>query len=441
MRPFSVFVLFFVAAAFLPISAEEADVVAKANERRLETIRYGTDAELGALIEDLSKAKIDDLDPELVKLLDKTKSVKIADAILGYLADGKKKGGEKKTLDLMENRAQEANSNVDSAIRYASAIGLKKAAAQLRDILDAEESRFNVAAARALGSCGSASDAAYLVDYLEKSDPPDPVIAEIIYALGEIRSDKATKYLIGLTESDAKSVRKIAALEALGKIADDAALTDILDALGDDDANVRASALSALAAYKGKKVETAVVSSFRDSYYKVRLAAAKAAAARKIEDAVPFLKYRAERDEVVAVREESIKALGEIGNPQALETLKSLFTEKNTADRLRSAAARALLAASADTYGGDVLAAMEKAKTEKKMPLYHSLAKAVSETKSPALEDAAKAFLASGDIIDKNYGLDLVILNGYSSLKDTIETLADDKNESLARKARKALGR
>jgi len=43
--------------------------------------------------------------------------------------------------------------------------------------------------------------------------------------------------------------------------------------------------------------------------------------------------------------------------------------------------------------------------------------------------------------VDKHYGLDLVILNGYSSARDLMEPLANDANATLARKARQALGR
>jgi hypothetical protein len=73
---------------------------------------------------------------------------------------------------------------VDSAIRYLAGIKHRKAAPLLRDILDAEEERFSAAAARALGYCGDAEDALYLVQYRRDRDTPDAVAGEIIFAWG-----------------------------------------------------------------------------------------------------------------------------------------------------------------------------------------------------------------------------------------------------------------
>jgi len=316
--------------------AEEEDSVAKLDAARRETIKFGTDAEIMNLLAALESEKLDYLDAELIGLLNASRGVKMVDSLLSYFTKAKRPGGEKKALDILENRDREANSNVFSAISYLSANKSAAASAHLRSILEAEESRFAAAAARALGQTGSDKDAEFLVRYVEDYSPADSLIAEIIFALGELKSKKATDYLLGLAASeDTKPVRKMSALEALGKIGDKEAVDGILAALREQDANVRASAISALGSFSGRKVDEALVESFRDSFHKVRVAAAQAVGERKLAQAIPFLKFRAERDEVPAVREECVKALGKIGTKEALGVLSALFADKKTPERSR----------------------------------------------------------------------------------------------------------
>ncbi|MFA6508407.1 MAG: HEAT repeat domain-containing protein [Treponemataceae bacterium] len=421
--------------------AEETDPIATQNASRRDTIRYGTDAELLALIGVLENEENTSLDADLIALLKNAGGVKFVDAVFAYLTKGKKEGGENRALQILQNRDKEANSNIDSALQYLSSVKNKKASTALREILETEDARFSTAAARALGACGNEEDADYLVKYGKERTLTDALTAEIIYSLGEIKSKRATDFLTGiLSNPDSKSSKKIGALEALGKIADQNSLEPILDSLRDLDANVRSYAVTALSSFSGNKTEKALIEAFRDSYYKVRIAAAKAAGERKLAEAIPYLKFRAERDEIVSVKEAALSALGSIGSGEALEIIFSLFSEKKTADRLRITSAKAMLEKAPDKYITAVIAAMEQAKAEKKMLLYHGLAKIISMTKTPNLEEQTRRFLSSNDTIDKMYGLDLTILNRYEGVKELVRALEKGANTALLRKIKLALG-
>lgn len=430
-------------AVALSVFAEEKDPIATQKKARSDTIRYGTDAELISLITALESEKNISFDAELVELLEKETGTKFVETVLSYLSRQKKEGGEERALRILKNRDTEANSTIDSAIQYLSAMKYKKAASILRDILEAEDVRFGNAAARALGSCGDEADVEFLLSYEDKHTSSDALIGDIIYALGELQSRKATAYLTGiLSDADAKTFKKIAALEALEKIKDGKALDPILGALKQQDANVRSYAVAALTSFTGAKAEEAIIESFRDSFYKVRIAASKAAGEKKIKKAVPYLQYRAERDEVPAVKIAAVEALGEIGNTEALDILSNIFSEKKTADQLRISASKALLEKAAEKQYASIIAAMELAKSEKKMPLYHGLAKVLSTVRSDSLETLSKKFLSSPDIVDKMYGLDLVILNRFKSesVKELVKGLEKGANPAMARKVKEALG-
>lgn len=157
-------------------------------------------------------------------------------------------------------------------------------------------------------------------------------------------------------------------------------------------------------------------------------------------EAVRYLRYRAERDEVPAVREDAIRALGKIGNGEAMDNVRSIFDEKKNADRLRIVAAETLLQREGRDEASGIVAALEDAQKKKMKALYNGLLKALSAAKSPALEDLARRLLGSDEITDKLYGLDLIRGNDFRSLADEVKKLSEDeKNATLSRRAKDVL--
>ncbi len=420
-----------------------APTAAEIEARRRDTIRYGTDAEILKLVIDLEAEKTDYLDDELLRVLEATKNGKIASSVFGFFARKKNATAESRALRILRERDQEANEAVDAAIGYLGDIASREAPAPLREILDAEETRFQDGAVRALGKTGgddADGNAAFLLSYFEDREIGEGVKQSIIGALGALGSKKATPFLSDLARNgDEKAVRRMAALESIGKIGDPEALEAVLEALGTGDPNVRAVAVATLGPFTGEKVDSAILEAFRDSFYKTRSAAAKAAGERKLEAAVSYLRYRAERDEVAAVRDDAIRALGKIGSAPALQNVREVFDEKKNPDRARVVAAETLLASGSGESALAVVAALEEAKSQKRTALANGLLKALAAAKSPDLEDFARRLLGSADLTDKLYALDLVRGNKFRALSDDVAKLTEDKNAAVSRRARDVL--
>jgi HEAT repeat protein len=413
-------------------------------ERRREIIRYGTDAEILKLVTDLETEKAEYLDDELLAVLESTKNGKIISTVFGFFGRRKITPAEPRAIRTIRDRDMEANEAVEAAIDYLGRIASKEAPAALKEVLESEEARFMESAVRALGRSGGGEvadeNAAYLLSYYEEREPSDGLKQVIVSALGELRSKAATAFLSDLARNgDEKAVRRMAALEAIGMIGDPEGLDAVLESLTASDANVRAVAVGALGPFSGDKVDGAILEAFRDSFYKARSAAAKAAGQRKLEAAIQYLRYRAERDEVPAVREDAIRALGAIGSASALDAVRSIFNEKKQIDRVRIAAAATLLEHDEAGSANGIVAALDEAKKQKRTALYNGLLKALSEGKSQGLEDFTRRLLGSEDITDKLYGLDLAKGNGFRSLESEIKKLAEDKNLTLSLRAQDVL--
>jgi len=180
---------------------------------------------------------------------------------------------------------------------------------------------------------------------------------------------------------------------------------------------------------------------FRDSYYRTRIAAAQASRERRFEAAVPYLRYRAERDDVPNVKDEAIRALGAIANEEAVSILGSLFSERRNSDRVRLLAAEMLMKSSPDGNFSRLIIELDEAKTRNQTALYNGLLKVIGETVISGdrtdMENITRRFLRSGTIIEKSYGLDMAVNNNLDMLCEEIKALFADRNESLARKARR----
>ncbi|MDR1326568.1 MAG: HEAT repeat domain-containing protein [Treponema sp.] len=428
-----------------------ADTAQAEEARRLDTIRYGTEAEIAALIQTLKSETNADiggvLDDALIAVTQNTRNQNILSGVLSFFGARGKQGLEERAVRAIEERDEEANATVIAALDYLGKVKAASAIPTLKAILDANEAHFTNSAIRALGRAtsdgGAAGDDAtkYLLDYYEYQNPTDESRREIVVAIGETGSKTALPVLINIVENDAeRPTVRMAALDTLAKLKDDSALDAILSATSASDTNVRASAIAALGPFSGVQVEDAILEGFRDSYYRTRIGAAKAAGERKLAGAVPYLRFRAERDDVATVKEEAIRALGAIGNSEAMGVLSDFFLNRKMAERTRLLSAEMLIKNDADAYVEQLITELEEANKSHYTSLYNGFLRVLGMVKTPKVEEITRRFLSSGGVLEKSYALDIAVNNSFTSLVEPIRAVASDtKNSGLSRKAKTTL--
>jgi len=420
-------------------------------EQRLQIIRYGTDTEIANLIKILRNEQPSgpitatagpetQMDKELFTLVEKTKNRAILSGVFGYFSDREIGGLEKRALAVIKDRDYEAAETIIAAIYYLGKLRADGAGQLLMDIMNGEESRFLSVAIRSLGQIGEkynpAETAKYLLDYYASHELGDENRRLLVAAVGDTKAKEGASFLISIAENeDERATLRVAALEALAKIADLSVLPALISAVSSKDPNVRASAVGSLGPFSGEEVDTAIMEAFRDSFYRTRIAAAKAAGERKLVVSVPFLRFRCENDEVPAVRDEAIKALGFIGGNEAEQVLVELFKERKNNDRIRINAGEMLLTKGFADYASDVIIELEDAKKKNQTALYNGFLRILGEAKSPKLEDLARRFFAAGGVVEKSYALDFCSRNNFRSLVDEVRKLTDTKNGSLSKKS------
>lgn len=161
-----------------------------------------------------------------------------------------------------------------------------------------------VMAAKAILSLDPAESAAALLPLLNDKD--EFVRREVAYALGQTRSRTATSALSELLLNDKEAGVRGAAAVALGRIADETGVVALASTLAPE--------LSAPAKSKRKREENEFV----------LRAAAEALGKIKSRTGVPALLSAVSNEKFpVDVRREAVRALGSIGDPSAIPTLKT----------------------------------------------------------------------------------------------------------------------
>ena len=446
MRPIGFLLTIFLFASPAIFSQESS--ASTANQRYINTIRYGTETEIANLIQTLKNENDASLDSELLNLAVTAKNKNILTGILNFFADRQKKGLEDRAMALIQERDYEANETIYAAIDYLGKVNAIQSVSTLTELINSGEARFLNNAIRALGRVGKGDEnaadeaAEFLTNYYRDGNPSSENEREIIVALGETGSSSGVEFLSGIaSNTDTRMVLRMAALDSLGKIGDPAGLRAIIDAVSTTDPNVRASAIGALGPFSGEETDRAILEGLRDSYYRTRIGAAQAAGKRKMEAAVPFLSFRAENDDVPTAKDEAIKALGAIWNSEAVSTLDSLFFDRKLSDRVRLLAGEMLLTNDAAAYSARAIVEMEDARTRNQTALYNGFLRILSPGVSRDLETIARRFLTSGSVIEKSYALDIAVNNNFVSLEPEIRACLDDRrnNASLIRKAQMTL--
>ncbi|MDR0759854.1 MAG: HEAT repeat domain-containing protein [Treponema sp.] len=419
-------------------------------EQRLDTIRLGTENEIAALVQTLKSENADYLDEALIELVKNTMNRNILSGVFSFFGERERAGLEDRAFRALKEWDMEAADTVLTAIDYLGKLKVEAAIDPLKALLDSEERRFMAAAFRSLGRIGGGVSAItpteaegiaeYLIDYYTNRNPGDENRRDIIVALGETGSPAGIAFLSEIAENtDERAPLRMAALEALSKIKDPAGLDAVLAGVASQDPNVRAAAVGALGPFESPEVTAAILEAFRDSFYRTRIGAARAAGTRKLEAAVPYLTYRAERDDVPQVKDEAVKALGAIGTREAETVLASFFEERKNSDRLRILAAEMLMKDHAETYAEKLVAEMDDAKGRNQTALYNGFLRAIGSAKAPSLEAVTRRFFASGGAIEKSYALDMMANNEFRGLIEEVRALTDPKNGNLSHKAQVTL--
>ena len=439
---------FLVVACFLlmqlhtPLHAQETEdekeEIRSISAERRELLLYGIDSQVIELVGKLIEEKNDILAGEVLATFKLTLNPKVKSKILEYFTEIDFAGARAEALEIIDT-PEESSELVIGAIRYLTEEPTAELAEHFLTLVNAENQEIARAAIKGIGLTENAESAEVLLGLLDDSDYPADLKSEIIIALGDLKNPVAVTRLLEILEDENEDVTwRRYACASLGKIADPTALPVIEKVLYDDDAMLRSYAVGSLNFFSDERVVDLLAAALKDSFWRVRVSAAKSLGALGNPEAVPILVFKAERDPEMNVRNEAVRALGEIANSEALEALREIYGSDHSPHVLRVTSAEILaekdLAKSLDLFksvidkhwGKDTTRILEKTAL--------ILSRTESRTESASLESFYARFIESGELVIMIYGIRGIAKNKLSSLSSTVEELSGEGNHRTIRK-------
>jgi len=377
------------------------------------------------VIETIAAARETALAPEMARIIAGSSSEPVRIKALDTLARTKEPAAEQAALALLAAEPSPGNDLVVAALRYLDAIGSAGLGPSARKLVDRDSLVVAAAAVRALRKDPEAGE--LLLKKLLDDRTAAELKPDIILALGEVRYAPAYEELAAIVDdrSEDKTWRMYAA-DSLGRMGDPAAVPLLRALFAEDDALLRAYAASALGRFDEPGVSEVLLQALRDSNWRVRSTGAAALAERKEKEAVPILAYKARRDPVTRVRLDSIAALGEIGTPEALDTLRELFAAAGSGSDVRMAALDALLEHDLDASVETIerVVAAEWNRETRTNRIVETTASRLAVRDAPRLRKLYERFLESA-----NAGVRVAALRGISrnhlrELRDRVERVS-----------------
>ena len=464
-----IFPLVFLLFMITPAGADEEESPREAParsimEQQLDILYYGTSTEITALIQTLRNERASYLDEDLIRAVnsDSITNRNVLRMLFDFFRETEKPGLEDRAIRAIVDRDYEAVDVVSSAVNYLGTVRASGAIEPLTDLVSNRESRFLSSAIQALGRAargpagqgsGAQADevALFLLDFYE-NHRTDENRNIIVTALGDTGSRESVSFLAEIINNDdeAQSLRisalgAIARIQTMGDIPGTEAVDAVIEAVFSRESAVRAAAVTALGPFSGDAVDNAILDAIRDDEWSVRRGAAQAAGQRRLVRAVPLLRQRAENDADPQVRILAIQALGAIDSAEAVEILDSLFTNRRNNDRVRLTAAEMLVRHHGNEYVPKVIVEMEEARRTEadpnRNPLYNGFLLILSTARSSSLESIARRFIEGGGVIERLYGLDMVMTNEFRGLADGVRALLDEQRYGLntSRRAQRTL--
>lgn len=424
---------------------EKKETQESEREKEVNTLNYGLDTEIITMLEEFMANKTFYYLDELEGILERTRSVALREKIIAYFTAAEDGRIEDYALEIIEDPFDTRNSTVDLLFKYVSKLKIEDAGPFARKLLEDEYMEYFDGALEAIAEVGTAEDAQFLSEFINREDLSVAQQQSVMKALGRLKAVETWDALVEIAQNEDKNtfVRMYAA-EAIGAMGKSESVEVLASLFESTDPNLRASVIKGVANFPSDDTARAlIIEGIKDSHYKVRLESIAAVKTHGIKDAAAHIVFRAKNDPETAVKYACYEALGILGDQEGISYLQDLIKEKYVGDSIKVKASEALLAYGSSSATESVIAlARESLVDKKKLHLRYALGKLFASSENSAFADICREYLASTDVATVGTGLDIYERNRFSSVRQAVEDIANaEKNSSNKTKAKKILDR
>lgn len=412
-----------------------------ADEKRRETIRFGTDSEIVSLVQTLISNDDPRYSDELYDVFENSRSPAAREKILEYFATFEDPCLEDYAVTVLNDPYDEKNSTVEQAFRYVAAVKTKAAVPAVVALLESENESYFLPALTALGEIGGEAEAKYLVEFLERPELTTPQKQQLMRVLGKLQALETWDSLVEIAQDEGENgfVRAYAA-EAIGAMKKAESVGILSKLFESSDPNLRCYVIKGISNFETDEAKQLVIQGIKDSQYKVRLEAISAAEKMKIAEAVPYLIYRAKNDSERQVKNKAYEALAGMETKEAESFLLEQLADKKSSDTVKYSVAEILLKRTKSGRAEIARLASDLVKDERRKPFCITIGKLITKYPESAFSSVCEEYLSSKDSAVCAVGLDIYNAGKFPGAESAVRKIAEEAKPSANRtKARKIL--
>ncbi|EEV19531.1 PBS lyase HEAT-like repeat protein [Treponema vincentii ATCC 35580] len=425
---------------------QELDEIEKARQ----ALQYGLESEILEVVNKVDKQDFETLQGDFNRLFTETKSPAVREGLFGLYQKYEDAQLTESAVTILEDYEAQQRTLVKAALSYLTAVKPELTPAlneALQNMLTQDTAEYGAETVSVLGEIGGGEEAAFLASYFDSltiDDAKQELILKqtIMAALEKLHSENTRDFLLERAEDENENIYvRSSAIAGLAQMGNPDVIPLLVKFFEQPEPLLREAAIRGAAAFDTAETRNLTLQGFKDSYYKVRLEALKTAQKTKMQEAAPYILYRAKYDPTDAVRFAAVEALAVLNTDEGNAWLSETFRDSKKSEKLRvtilSTALKhnpAALAADLDTV---VLATVTDSKQKK---LRYEFGKEIAKVENTVTGEICKAFLQSDDVLTKSIGLDMFKTNAPADARALVETIAqDDKQGALQRRAQRLL--
>lgn len=406
-----------------------------ADEKRRETIQFGTESEIVSLVQNLIANDDPRYSDGLYDLFGNSRSPAAREKILEYFAKFEDPCLEDYAVTILNDPYDEKNSTVEQAFRYVAAVKTKAAVPAVVALLESENESYFLPALTTLGEIGGEAEAKYLVEFLERSDLSTPQRQQLMRVLGKLQAEETWESLVEIAQDEGENgfVRAYAA-EAIGAMKKPESVEILEKLFEDSDPNLRCYVIKGISNFDTDEAKSLVIQGIKDSQYKVRLEAISAAEKMKIAQAVPYLIYRAKNDSEKQVKNKAYETLAKLGSGEADSFLFEQLADKKSSDTVKYSVAETLLKHTKSGRAEIAKLASELVKDERRKPFCITIGKLIVKYPESAFASVCEEYLSAKDSAVSAVGLDIYNAGKFPGAESAVRKIAEDTKPSANKK-------
>ena len=418
--------------------AAEKDETEKDYENKSNTIKYGVPSEISTLIDELIKNEDPRFTEEIYDVFQVSKNTVIKQKALTYFKQQEDPCLEDYAVEVLNDPYEEKGDLVKACFQYVSAVKTKEAIPAVLALIESENENYFNDAIAAIGEIGGPSEAMFLVEYLERDDLSDAQRQTLMRTCGKMHAVQTWDKMVEIAEDEDENLYvRMYAAEALGLMEKKESIPVLTSLFSENDPNLRQYVIKGLSHFPDVvEAKETIIQGIRDEHWRVRQEAIKTARENKMEDAVPFLIYRAKNDSEKVIKEEAYTSLAVINTDDGNDFMIEQLADKKLGDGTKKKIIEVLLK---EGHAGEkeILALAEEClKDDKRKDLRYAIGKELAKYENESYNDICLKYLESKDSTTQSLGLDMYKTNKFASAVPVMRGIYSDKKANSGVKNR-----